>query len=312
MPRTKFRSVRRSVARGKRSRKPKAESVADESSSSAKKIRLDESATSQTTPSCPRVPTGYRFQDVTILRQVISACAVCKVCLDGTLKLLQNPGGCGMAKTMVLQCSNGDCKACTELPTSQRVVRGKARFYDVNRRSTLAMRVIGKGRAALVKFCAVMNMPGPVATKSFNTHVKAIARVSQDVAESEMKKAAKEITQKKQKKHNGVQNQEVLDVAVSCDGTWARRGFQSLYGMVSAIEVDTHTGKVLDFEVKVRCVTSAVQRKIWTLTLMSMLNGLKLMVQSVRLILINQQKQWKLLEQLESGEDHWKNIIYVM
>lgn len=41
---------------------------------------------------------------------------------------------------------------------------------------------------ALTKLCAVMNMPGPVRKTSFQTHVKAIARVSQQVAEAKMSK----------------------------------------------------------------------------------------------------------------------------
>ena len=101
------------------------------------------------------------------------------------------------------------------------------------------MRIIGRGRASLTKFCSVMNMPGPVAKKSFTTHVKAIARVSQQVAEAEMQKAVKEV-----RDINKAEEDEIADVAVSCDGTWARRGFQSLYGMVSAISVQT--GKVVD------------------------------------------------------------------
>ena len=44
----------------------------------------------------------------------------------------------------------------------------KARFHDINRRpAALAMRIIGRGRASLTKFCPVMNMPGPVAKTSF-------------------------------------------------------------------------------------------------------------------------------------------------
>ena len=48
-----------------------------------------------------------------------------------------------------------------------------------------------------------------------------------------------------------------MDIAVSCDGTGAKRGFQSLYGMVSAIHVDT--GKVVDFEMK-----NTICFKCWT------------------------------------------------
>ena len=249
MARTKFRSLRRSVARGKRSRKPKdnpnsKKELNEDYTPSAKKLRLGDESSSQTSSkeSFNR-PTGYRFQDVDILRRVILASAVCKECLQGTLQLFEKVSGCGLARTLVLQCANNRCKAFTELPTSERIIRGKARFYDVNRRSALAMRIIGRGRAALTKFCAVMNMPSPVAKKSFQTHVKAIARVSQQVAEAEMKKAANEIRAAAK-----AGNDENLDIAVSCDGTWARRGFQSLYGMVSAIHVDT--GKVVDYEMK--------------------------------------------------------------
>ena len=68
-----------------------------------------------------------------------------------------------------------------------------------------------------------MNMPSPVAKKSFQTYVKAITRVSQQVAEGEMEKAVKEIRATAKAGNN-----ESTGIAVSCDGTWARRGFQSL------------------------------------------------------------------------------------
>jgi len=210
-----------------------------------KKLRLDVKGSPSTSKASPsnKKPSGYRFQDVSILQRVISASAVCKECLEGSLLLFERPTGCGLARTLVLQCANNTCRAFMELPTSEKIVCGKARFYDINRRSALAMQIIGRGRASLTKFCAVMNMPGPVAKKSFTTHVKAIARVSQQVAEAEMQKAAKEV-----RALNNAEEDEVVDIAVSCDGTWARRGFQSLYGMVSAIDVQT--GKVVDFEMK--------------------------------------------------------------
>ena len=58
-----------------------------------------------------------------------------------------------------------------------------------------------------------MNMPGPVAKKSFTTHVKAIARVSQQVAEAKMQKAVKEV-----RALNNAEEDNVVDIAVSCDG----------------------------------------------------------------------------------------------
>lgn len=63
-------------------------------------------------------------------------------------------------------------------------------------------------------------LPGPVAKTSFNTHVKAIAQVLQRVTEAKMQKAVKEI-----RAINRVEEGKTANIAVSCDGTWARRGF---------------------------------------------------------------------------------------
>ena len=88
MPRTKFRSVRRSVTRVKRSRKPK-ESNGSDDGPSAKKLRQDvkasSSLTTSKTSSSNLKPTGYRFQDVSILQRVLLASAVCKACLKGSV-----------------------------------------------------------------------------------------------------------------------------------------------------------------------------------------------------------------------------------
>ena len=38
-----------------------------------------------------------------------------------------------------------------------------------------------------------------------------------------------------------------VDVGVSCDGSWHRRGFSSLVGTAAAISLET--GQVLDYEI---------------------------------------------------------------
>ena len=67
--------------------------------------------------------------------------------------------------------------------------------------------------------------------------------MSQQVAEAEMQKAVKKVCD-----INKAEEDEIADVAVSCDGTWTRRGFQCLHGMVSAISVPT--GIIVDIEMK--------------------------------------------------------------
>ena len=79
MPRTKFRSIRRSVTRGKRSRKPK-ESNRSDDGPLAKKLRQDvkvsSSLTTSKTSSSNLKLTGYRFQDVSILQSPFSQCCL--------------------------------------------------------------------------------------------------------------------------------------------------------------------------------------------------------------------------------------------
>ena len=49
------------------------------------------------------------------------------------------------------------------------------------------------------------------------------------------------------KESEGTSESDTLDIAVSFDGTWAKRGHTSLFGVVYVISVDT--GEVLDYEV---------------------------------------------------------------
>ena len=53
---------------------------------------------------------------------------------------------------------------------------------------------------------------------------------------------------------------EVIDVAVTCDGTWSKRGFTATHRIV--IMISWETGQVLDFEIKSkRCKACSVQRE---------------------------------------------------
>ena len=245
-------------------------------------------------------PNGYRLQDQSILRNVFAEAAVCGKCLNGKLQLWEKPIGCGLARTLVLLCSNTKCKAVTELPTSEKKSVGKSRFYDVNRRSTLAMRLIG--RAALVKFTAIMNMPGSVKKKSFATHVSRIAKVSKLVAEADMQKVGNDI-----RREMGEDKYGIVDLSVSCDGTWARRGYQSLYGMVSAIHVES--GKVLDYEAS---ATSAGRNMGWTIVPWNMPSGWKNMPPFAMPISQSPQRQWNPILLSISGDGLKRNEVLSM
>eukprot|EP00117_Sycon_ciliatum_P047960 scpid50775/ scgid34206/ len=99
------------------------------------------------------------------------------------------------------------------------------------------MRRIGKGRAALNKFCGTMDMPSPVNTHAYTRHQEALVIAAATVAHKSMVNAADEV-----KVLNGCDT-----VAVTCDGTRMRRGYTSLYGVFACIS--WRTGRVLDIHV---------------------------------------------------------------
>ena len=73
---------------------------------------------------------------------------------------------------------------------------------------------------------------------SFTEMNKNIGESYRSVAKESMENAAKEL-------RLGTDN--ITNVAVSCDGSWQKRGFASFNGLVNVISVET--GKCLDYRV---------------------------------------------------------------
>ena len=68
---------------------------------------------------------------------------------------------------------------------------GMSRF-EINYRTVIAMKEIGKGHSALEKFCDLMNIPPPMNVKAFNDIQYKIHSIYQRVADAKMKNAADE------------------------------------------------------------------------------------------------------------------------
>ena len=179
--------------------------------------------------------SGFCLMDMAILHNIFKMLP-CKNCLEFELTLVNDiTQRMGCASCYSLQCNN--CRWTETFYTSGQV----GHFFEVNRRIVYAMRSIGCGLTAIKRFCTTMNMPPPLGTKPFARHTKAILRAVKDVAESSINDAAKEIHNSKSQ-----DDDEIVKTAISCDGTWQRRGFSSLHGCVTAISMET--GKILDIE----------------------------------------------------------------
>ena len=104
---------------------------------------------------------------------------------------------------------------------------------------------IGRGKASLEYFSAVMDMLLPLGVAVYSSHANLLAWESMDSLEN-MHAASAHLH-----KLQGVSPDEVINVTVTCDGTWSKRGFTATYGVVVVIAWET--GQVLDFQIKSKC-----------------------------------------------------------
>lgn len=90
-------------------------------------------------------------------------------------------------------------------------------------------------------FCVMLDAPSPVSKNVYTHYNKEICEKSITQAQESMTKAREEIGE-----HYGVASEDdIIDVLISCDGTWQKRGFSSLFGAVFIITYET--GKVIDY-----------------------------------------------------------------
>ena len=117
--------------------------------------------------------------------------------------------------------------------------------FDINTRSVVAFREIGCGLSAISKFCGLMNLHPPINKAYYNKQIKNIANAYEQEAAKSMADAGTE--------------QPKQDITISIDGTYQRRGFKSMNGVVTAISQENK--KVLDYSIATKTCKSC-QR--WT------------------------------------------------
>ena len=114
--------------------------------------------------------------------------------------------------------------------------RGQKNF-DANDRMVIAFREIGKGHSSMLAFTQAMNMPPPIAVKSYKNINKVLLKSYKAVSEESQKSAANEI-----REAIGCIDENPAECQVSVDGTWQKRGFSSLNGVVTIMSKDSSKG----------------------------------------------------------------------
>lgn len=222
-------STKRSKSKKRPQNRFEMEAESEGVSASAKKLK-----TSCDLKDVPIDPTfGYRIVNLAALMSAISGCVVCRVC-GSDVKILETSKR-GLGFKVIVSCSKCDIKS---FPASPFIKNG----YEINRRFAFVMRILGIGLQGMKKFCAFMDMPAPIFHSFYDSLIDTISIATKAVSTLSMKKAALE------EKERSSENKQTDGLTVSGDGSWRKRGFSSLYGIVTLI--GWHTGKVIDFIVK--------------------------------------------------------------
>ncbi|KAJ4445343.1 hypothetical protein ANN_07148 [Periplaneta americana] len=105
---------------------------------------------------------------------------------------------------------------------------------------------MGQGYASLQLFCSSMNMK-PMTHKTFDMHLTKIKAVCREVVSNVLSQTRQSVKEAYFEVDPAIANNPTLDITVSYDGTWQKRGHTSNYGV--GCVVDVFTGYVIDFEV---------------------------------------------------------------
>lgn len=144
------------------------------------------------------------------------------------------------------------CEVCEDVVastfTSERVTTGRGpRTFAVNKQAVLSSVLTRMGHSSLNSFCELMNMPG-LHHKSFDRCANNIYLHTPEVRKSVFTQAINAVrTAHKELHYPDLDNDSVIDISVSFDGSWLTRGHSSNIGV--GCVVDILTGLCIDLHV---------------------------------------------------------------
>ena len=122
----------------------------------------------------------------------------------------------------------------------------ESRQFEVNKNVVQAFLNMGKGHAAMETFSMSLGIE-TMDRKTFDKYVLQLVNESKHVRESILEMARKAVRDEHEIVDPSLCNKEIIDIGVSFDGTWHKRGHSSLYCIGSVIDI--LTGLVIDFTV---------------------------------------------------------------
>lgn len=181
--------------------------------------------------------SAYRLINFVCVFSALETCLVCKECESAVQFSETSVRGFGFKlKVKCVGCSAKEINSC-------KLVDNHA--YEVNRRTAFAFRMLGIGLAGIQMFAGLMDLPTYVRKSMFDRVVKQIKDAAIRVGEASMRRAVeaeKALTAAKE----GLE--EAVNLTVSGDGTWRKRGHNSKQGVITLI--GNFSGQVVSLVVK--------------------------------------------------------------
>ena len=172
---------------------------------------------------------GYRLVSCERFSQAVSKIGLCSVCRSPLTLREDLVSRRALVSKLMICCTNTACNA--EAAVSDPYFPEST---SLNTRSVLGMREIGRGKKSLEPFCGVMDMLPPLSSPAYIEHNHRVADAVMAVALENMCAASAHLH-----KLQGVDPTTVLDITVTCDGTWSKRGHTATHGVVVVIAWET-------------------------------------------------------------------------
>lgn len=200
------------------------------------------------------VAPEYLLVDINSMNSLVEKLC-CPECFECYLVLnLKNK--VGFCTYLCIECENCQ-KEVIRVPSSRKLSDNSG--FDVNRRVTKAFMGMSKGHSALEQFSLVLNM-AHMSKGLFQKTSAMVHKLSAMTGSEYLAKARKQVRDFCKEQDPSITDSCIIDLAVSYDGSWHKRGFTSNYGVGSVIHIDT--GLVIDFCVLSKyCLNCAVTKE---------------------------------------------------
>ena len=182
--------------------------------------------------------------DIQLLDMYLQEVAKCKKCSHSLS--IKEQLSCRAGTKLIFECTNS---RRSSLHTYKGFFTSKksGATYDINRKSVLASRAIGKGYSGLEKLCSIINLY-PITRKAFTEHTKFWETHVTKLMRENVAAAAKRAKKIFIEENSLSKDTQIVDLPTCFDGSWSTRGWVARKGIVAAIA--ENSSQVIDIVFK--------------------------------------------------------------